>query len=87
LIKLRYREVSRQLGRKLETCVVRYVLNKEFLLKPGPINEFNSKDYKIIISTLPRKAEKPYYTQLLDLNKKNYKETWKIRNNITNKKH
>ena len=70
----------------LVSCKKKNQLYKKFLLKPTHNNELKYKDYKRILSTLLRKAEKLHYTQLLDINKKNAKETWKIINNITNKK-
>ena len=47
--------------------------------------ESKYKRYKNKLTSILRYCEKQYYTDILDLNKGNMKETWKIINSLINK--
>jgi len=68
------------------SCKKKNMLYRQFLRKRDANSESKYKKYKNLLSSLLRKAEKTYYTELLDANKNNAKETWKTINNITNRK-
>ena len=59
---------------------------KMFLKSRSKQSEDKYKTYKNKLTTILRKCEKNYNTKLLELNKGNLKETWKLLNSIINKK-
>ena len=61
-------------------------LYKRFLKNRNKENEHRYKTYKNKLVNIKRFCEKTYYSNLLEENKNNIKETWKILNNIINKK-
>ena len=61
-------------------------LYKQFLKNRSPKNERKYKIYKNKLVNIKRFCEKKYYSDLLENNKNNIKETWKILNTIINKK-
>jgi len=70
----------------LVSCKRKNLLYKQFLRRRNNVSEITYKNYKNKLSGLLRKAEKLYYTELLDSHKSNAKETWKTINEITNRK-
>ena len=46
----------------------------------------NTKNIKNKLTAILRRCEKQYFTELLEINKGNMKETWKILNGLINKK-
>ena len=46
----------------------------------------NTKKYEHKLTAILRRCEKQYFTELLEINKGNMKETWKILNGLINKK-
>jgi hypothetical protein len=70
----------------LISCKRKNMLYKQFLKKRNYKSEIKYKNYKNMLSSLLRKAEKSYYTELLDSHKNNAKEVWKTLNTITNRK-
>ena len=62
------------------------LLYKYFLKSRSKQSENKYKTYKNKLTFILRKCEKIYNTKLLELNKGNLKETWKLLNSIINKK-
>ena len=62
------------------------LLYKYFLKSRSKQSEDKYKTYKNKLTTILRKCEKNYNTKLLELNKGNLKETWRLLNSIINKK-
>ena len=50
------------------------------------MSEIIYKTYKNKLTSILRYCEKQYYSDLLKINKNNMKETWKIINDLVNKK-
>ena len=50
------------------------------------VSEEKYKKYKNKLTAILRGCEKRYFTELLEINKGNMKETWKILNGLINKK-
>ena len=50
------------------------------------VSEEKYKKYKNKLTAILRRCEKQYFTELLEINKGNMKETWKILNGLINKK-
>ena len=67
-------------------CKKKNLLYKMFLKSRSKQSEDKYKTYKNKLTTILRKCEKNYNTKLLELNKGNLKETWKLLNSIINKK-
>ena len=61
-------------------------LYKRFLKNRIVESERKYKSYKNKLTNIKRFCEQEYYSNLLDENKNNIKETWKILNTIINKK-
>ena len=61
-------------------------LYKHFLLNRNPLTETNYKNYKNRLIYSIRTAKRMYYDKMLKDNKNNIKETWKILNNLINRK-
>ena len=61
-------------------------LYKRFLKNRTKDNEQKYKAYKNRLINIKRFSQKEYYSNLLEVNKNNIKETWNILNNIINKK-
>ena len=62
------------------------VLYKKFLNNPSETNKHSYKQYKNKLSNLLRIAKKKYYDHKFDIAKGNLRETWKVLNNVINKK-
>ena len=62
------------------------ILYQKFLTKRNNETEKTYKDYKNKFTSIVRKAKKDYLDKMLLINKSNAKQTWKILNNIINKK-
>ena len=62
------------------------ILYQKFLTNRNNETEKIYKDYKNKFTSIVRKAKKDYINKLLLINKSNAKQTWKILNNIINKK-
>ena len=67
-------------------CKKKNLLYKYFLKSRSKQSEYKYKTYKNKLTSILRKCEKNYNTRLLELNKGNLKETWKLLNSIINKK-
>ena len=67
-------------------CKKKNLLYKYFLKSRSKQSEDKYKTYKNKLTTILRKCEKNYNTKLLELNKGNLKETWRLLNSIINKK-
>ena len=67
-------------------CKKKNFLYKYFLKSRSKQSEDKYKTYKNKLTTILRKCEKNYNTKLLELNKGNLKETWRLVNSIINKK-
>ncbi len=67
-------------------CKKKNLLYKYFLKSRSKQSEDKYKTYKNKLTTILRKCEKNYNTKLLELNKGNLKETWKLLNSIINTK-
>ena len=57
-----------------------------FLTSISSTSEIRYKTYKNKLTSILRYCEKQYYSDLLKVNKNNMKETWKIINDLLNKK-
>ena len=62
------------------------LLYKKFLKTITIVSEEKYKKYKNKLTAILRRCEKQYFTELLEINKGNMKETWKILNSLINKK-
>ena len=69
----------------INACKKKNLLYREFLKKRTDECESKYKRYKNKLTSILRYCEKQYYTEILDLNKGNVKETWKIINSLINK--
>ena len=69
----------------INACKKKKLLYREFLKKRTDECESKYKTYKNKLKSILRYCEKQYYTNILDLNKGNVKETWKIINSLINK--
>ena len=67
-------------------CKKKNLLYKYFLKSRSKQSEDKYKTYKNKLTTILRKYEKNYNIKLLELNKGNLKETWKLLNSIIHKK-
>ena len=67
-------------------CRKKNLLYKEFLKTRTNVSEEKYKKYKNKLTAILRHCEKQYFTELLEINKGNMKETWKILNGLINKK-
>ena len=67
-------------------CRKKNLLYKEFLKTRTNVSEEKYKKYKNKLTAILRRCEKQYLTELLEINKGNMKETWKILNGLINKK-
>ena len=67
-------------------CRKKNLLYKEFLKTRTIVSEEKYKKYKNKLTAILRRCEKQYFTELLEINKGNMKETWKILNGLINKK-
>ena len=67
-------------------CRKKNLLYKEFLKTRTNVSEEKYKKYKNKLTAILRRCEKQYFTELLEINKGNMKETWKILNGLINKK-
>ena len=67
-------------------CRKKNLLYKEFLKTGTNVSEEKYKKYKNKLTAILRRCEKQYFTELLEINKGNMKETWKILNGLINKK-
>ena len=67
-------------------CRKKNLLYKEFLKTRTNVSEDKYKKYKNKLTAILRRCEKQYFTELLEINKGNMKETWKILNGLINKK-
>ena len=66
--------------------VKKNLLYKRFLTSRSSTSEIIYKTYKNKLTSILRYCEKQYYSDLLKDNKNNIKETWKIINDLLNKK-
>ena len=66
--------------------VKKKLLYKRFLTSRSSMSEIRYKTYKNKLTSILRYCEKQYYSDLLKINKNNMKETWKIINDLVNKK-
>ena len=64
----------------------KHKLYKQFLKHPSPKNEFLYKSYKNKLSHTIRIAKKVYYERKLEEAKSSAKQTWKILNEVLNKR-
>ena len=62
------------------------IIYKEFLKTRTNVSEKKYKQYKNKLTAILRRCEKQYFTELLEINTGNMKETWKILNGLINKK-
>ena len=62
------------------------MLYKQFLKNRTIEREAKYKKYKNKLTAILRYSEKQHYSNMLELNKMNMKETWKILNTVINKK-
>ena len=67
-------------------CKKKNILYKRFLKSRSGVAEVRYKSYKNKLTSILRQCEKEYYSNLLEENKQNIKETWKIINKLLNKK-
>ena len=70
----------------VNACKKRNLLYKRFLTSRSSMSEIRYKTYKNKLTSILRYCEKQYYSDLLKINKNNMKETWKIINDLVNKK-
>ena len=61
-------------------------LYKQFMAKRNPIRESRYKNYKNKLTHLIKNAKKAYYEKRFDAVKNNQKATWKLINEVTNKR-
>ena len=61
-------------------------LYRDFLRKRTNKSEMKYKAYKNKLTSILRFCEKRYYNELLEKNRNDIKETWKILNSITKRK-
>lgn len=66
----------------LNACKKKNFLYKEFIKNRNKEKEMKYKRYKNKLTDIMRNCKKDYYCKLLDKNKNNIKETWKILNSI-----
>ena len=64
----------------INACKKKNLLHRQFLKKRTDECESKYKKYKNKLTAILRYCEKQYYTGILDYNKGNIKETWKIIN-------
>ena len=69
----------------INACKKKNLLYRQFLKKRTDECESKYKKYKNKLTAILRYCEKQYYTDILDYNKGNIKETWKIINSLINK--
>ena len=69
----------------INACKKKNLLYREFLKKRTDKCESKYKRYKNKLTSIRRYCEKQYYTEILDANKGNIKETLKIINSLINK--
>ena len=67
-------------------CKKKNMLYKQFLKNRTIEREAKHKKYKNKLTAILRYSEKQHYSDMLELNKMNMKETWKILNTLINKK-
>ena len=67
-------------------CRKKNLLYKECLKTRTNVSEEKYKKYKNKLTAILRRCEKQYFTELLEINKGNMKETWTILNGLINKK-
>ena len=67
-------------------CKKKNMLYKQFLKNRTIEREAKYKKYKNKLTAILRYSEKQHYSDMLELNKMNMKETWKILNTLINKK-
>ena len=67
-------------------CKKKNMLYKQFLKNRIIEREAKYKKYKNKLTAILRYSEKQHYSNILELNKMNMKETWKILNTLINKK-
>ena len=67
-------------------CRKKNLLYKDFLKTRTNVSEEKYKKSKNKLTAILRLCEKQYFTELLEINKGNMKETWKILNGLINKK-
>ena len=70
----------------VNACKKKNLLYKHFLTSRCSTSEIRYKTYKNKLTSILRYCEKQYYSDLLKANKNNMKETWKIINDLLNKK-
>ena len=70
----------------VNACKKKNLLYKRFLTSKCSTSEIRYKTYKNKLTSILRYCEKQYYSDLLKANKNNMKETWKIINDLLNKK-
>ena len=70
----------------VNACKKKNLLYKRFLTSRCSTSEIRYKTYKNKLTSILRYCEKQYYSDLLKANKNNMKETWKIINDLLNKK-
>lgn len=69
-----------------KSIVVKNKLYNQYILSPSPLRESQYKLYKNKLTVIIRNAEKDYYQNLLIVHKSNISMSWKIMNNILNRK-
>ena len=81
---IKYEKVKRKRPDKPLTnaCRKKTLLYKEFLKTRTNVSEEKYKTYKNKLTAMLRRCEKQYFTELLEINKGNMKETWKILNGL-----
>ena len=67
-------------------CKKKNLLYKQFLKNRTIERETKYKKYKNKLTAILRYSAKQHYSNILELNKMNMKETWKILNTVINKK-
>uniref|UniRef100_A0A1A8FIK2 Helentron 4 helitron-like transposon replicase/helicase/endonuclease n=1 Tax=Nothobranchius korthausae TaxID=1143690 RepID=A0A1A8FIK2_9TELE len=70
----------------LKACKKKMVLYEKFIKHRTSENEDNYKKYKNKLSTAIRIRRKQYYDEILDKNRNDTRRTWKILNNIIQKR-
>ena len=68
-----------------QACKKKNLLYRQFLKRRSTASEEKYKRYKNKLTGILRYCEKQHYTELLEKNKGNIKETWKIINSLINK--
>jgi len=88
------RETKKHTSREIKPWLTKALINcckkdkklyKHFIAKRNITAETRYKTYKNKLTSVLRHAEKMYFKDLLDANKNNIKETWKIINSLTNR--